>query len=61
MDVLEQMWERSAAKDKERRRRALRAEWHAFYFRLAEAHAKIAAGFEEKAAALLEDDGKEPK
>jgi hypothetical protein len=31
---LEDLWEASVKKDKERRRRALRAEWHAYFHRV---------------------------
>ncbi len=50
------MWEASARRHQEKLRRANAALWYAFYLGLAEAHAKIAAGFEEKAQALLDGD-----
>ena len=55
-DPVEEMWEASVRRDNERRRRALRAEWHAFYSRLADAHARLSERFEERALALLEED-----
>ncbi len=61
-DALEEMWKASARRHQEKRRRENAALWYAFYLGLAEAHAKIAAGFEEKAEALLLDgDERRPK
>jgi hypothetical protein len=56
--ALEDLWEASVKKDKERRRRALRAEWHAYFHRLAEAHARMSERFEARALELLEDEMK---
>ncbi|MDP8899635.1 MAG: hypothetical protein M3N33_00485 [Actinomycetota bacterium] len=53
---LEEFWRRSEVRHREKLRRENAALWYSFYLGLAEAHAKIAAGFEEKAAALLEEE-----
>ncbi len=58
-NAVEEMWRASERRHREKRRRENAALWYSFYLGLAEAHAKIAAGFEEKAATLLDDDGKE--
>ena len=53
---LQAMYEASARRHREKLRRKHAAEWYSFYLGLAESHAKIAAAFEEKAVALLEDE-----
>ena len=55
---LEEMYRASVGRDRERKRRGLRAEWYCYFSRLAEAHAGISKHFEAKALALLEDDMK---
>ena len=54
-DELEAMWAESARRHRERLRRENRALWYGYFCRLAENHARLAAGFEARAESLLEE------
>ena len=54
----EELWQESARKHDEKLRRRHRAEWYAYFSRLADAHARLAEHFEEWVELLLEDDGR---
>ena len=57
--AVEDLWEASVKKDKERRRRALRAEWYAYHVdqaeRLRRTMTALVENHEAQAAALLEE------
>ena len=57
--AVEDLWEASVKKDKERRRRALRAEWYAYHVgqaeRLRRTMAALVENHEARAADLLEE------
>ena len=53
---LQAMYEAGVGRHREKLRRRHRAEWFAYFSRLADAHARISEHFEEKARALLEDE-----
>ena len=53
--AVEDLWEASVKKDKERKRRQRRGEWFCYWSALADSLRKSADEFEAKAQALLED------
>ena len=52
----EDLWEGSVRRDRERRRREIRAEWFGFFSRMAQAHAGIAKDYERRAEELCTDE-----
>ena len=53
--AVEDLWEASVEKDKERQRRALRAEWFRYWSALASSLRASAEEFERRAEQLLEE------
>ena len=51
----EDLWEASVRRGRERRRRAIRAEWFGFFSRMAQAHAGIARDYERRAEELCSE------
>ncbi len=51
----EDLWEASVRRDRERRRCEIRAEWFAFFCRMAQAHAGIAKDYERRAEELCSE------
>lgn len=51
----EELWQESVRRDRGRRRREIRAEWFAFFSRMAESHARLAEDYERRAEELCED------
>lgn len=52
----EELWEASVRRDRERRRREIRAEWYGFFCRMADALRARAAEYDERAEELLEEE-----
>ena len=50
----EGLWEASVRRDRERRRREIRAEWFGFFSRMAESHARIAQDYQRRAEELCQ-------
>lgn len=53
----EELWQASVRRDRERRRRKIRAEWYGFFCRMAQAHATVAKDYERRAEELCEEGG----
>lgn len=51
----EDPWKASVRRDRERRRREIRAAWFAFFSRMAENHARIAQDYERRAEELCKE------
>ncbi len=58
---LEEFWRRSEARHRERRRRANRAAWFAYFSNLADSLRRSAEEFERRAEQLLDDDERRVK
>ncbi len=52
----EMAWKESVRRHNAKLRRQHRAEWHAYFSRLADAHARISERLEARALELLEDE-----
>ena len=50
----EALWEESVRRNRERRRREIRAEWFGFFSRMAESHARIAQDYQRRAEELCQ-------